>query len=47
MPDDQLAYILPDQSVLKGQDLNNHYWVYFRMLKGKEVALDCNMNPTL
>jgi len=42
-PDDRLAYIMPDQSVLKGQDPNDHYWIYFRTLKGEEVVLDCNL----
>ncbi|KAF8588179.1 hypothetical protein K439DRAFT_1658670 [Ramaria rubella] len=42
-PEDTLAYILPDKSILKGQDPNDHYWIYFETQKGEEVVLDCSM----
>jgi hypothetical protein len=42
-PEDQLAYVLPDKSVIKGQDPQDHYWIYFRTLKGEEGLLECNL----
>jgi hypothetical protein len=42
-PEDQLAYVFPDKRVIKGQDPQDHYWIYFRTQKGEEVLLECNM----
>ncbi|KAF8520877.1 hypothetical protein BU17DRAFT_46097 [Hysterangium stoloniferum] len=42
-PEDQLAYLLPDGSIIKGQDPKNHYWIYFTTQKGEEVIFDPNM----
>lgn len=40
---DKLAYFLPDGEILKGQDPDEHYWIYFRTVRGEEVVLDCSM----
>ena len=42
-PEDQWAYIMPDKSIIKGQDSKDHYWIYFQTQKGEEVLLDCSM----
>ncbi|KIJ28732.1 hypothetical protein M422DRAFT_189415 [Sphaerobolus stellatus SS14] len=41
--DDRLVYILPDGSILHGQDPEEHYWIYFTTQKGETVYLDCNL----
>ncbi|KAG9008728.1 hypothetical protein FRB93_006274 [Tulasnella sp. JGI-2019a] len=38
--DDQLAYVLPDGKVVRGQDPENHYWVYFKTIRGEELTFD-------
>ena len=42
---DKLAYWLPDGELFKGQDPNDHYWMYFRTMRGEEVVLDLAMFP--
>ncbi|KAF8515639.1 hypothetical protein JB92DRAFT_3154498 [Gautieria morchelliformis] len=42
-PEDQLAYVFRDKSVIKGQDPQDHYWIYFTTHKGEEVLLESNM----
>jgi hypothetical protein len=47
------AHILPQNclayrdkktgKITKGQDPNEHYWIYFQTLKGEEYALDCGV----
>ncbi|KAG9041236.1 hypothetical protein FS837_012524 [Tulasnella sp. UAMH 9824] len=37
---DRLVYILPDESVRKGQDPADHWWLYFRNARGDEAILD-------
>ncbi|KAF9025454.1 hypothetical protein BDZ89DRAFT_1068329 [Hymenopellis radicata] len=36
---DQLAYFDGDQ-FWKGQDPNDHYWIYFRTVRGEDIILD-------
>lgn len=40
MPQDRLAYVLPDGSVRKSQDPNDHWWIYLTTMKGEELILD-------
>ncbi|KAG5652263.1 hypothetical protein H0H81_005616 [Sphagnurus paluster] len=41
---DRLAYpYLSDDTFEAGQDPENHYWIYFRNLKGQTVTLDVGM----
>ena len=41
---DQFAYLnLLDQTFSKGQDPDDHYWIYFTTVRGGEVVLDCAM----
>ncbi|KIJ23674.1 hypothetical protein M422DRAFT_269358 [Sphaerobolus stellatus SS14] len=44
-PEDLLAYVLSDGTVIKAQSPDDHYWIYFRTQKGDEAMLDCNMFP--
>lgn len=37
---DQLAYVLPDGTVKRGQDPDNHWWMYFTTARGEELILD-------
>ncbi|KAG9015686.1 hypothetical protein FRB90_004438 [Tulasnella sp. 427] len=37
---DRLAYILPDGTVQRGQDPDDHWWIYFTTMKGEELILD-------
>ena len=39
---DKLAYI-QDRSFTKGQDPNDHYWLYFTTLNGEEITIELNM----
>ncbi|KJA21077.1 hypothetical protein HYPSUDRAFT_55724 [Hypholoma sublateritium FD-334 SS-4] len=42
-PEDRLTYYNTDtQTFRMGQSSNNHYWIYFTTLSGKERWLDCN-----
>ena len=41
-PQDKLAYI-HDKSFSKGQDPNDHYWLYFTTLNGEEITIELNM----
>ncbi|KAJ6581487.1 hypothetical protein B0H19DRAFT_1115429 [Mycena capillaripes] len=47
---DKLAYWQPgaeaedtDASFFRGQDPNDHYWIYFTTIRGEDVLLDCSM----
>jgi hypothetical protein len=41
---DRLGYIhLSEGRIFKGQDPDDHYWIYFTTLKGEDVVLDCGM----
>ncbi|EGO24128.1 hypothetical protein SERLADRAFT_470909 [Serpula lacrymans var. lacrymans S7.9] len=41
---DKLAYLyLSDGSMVKGQDPDNHYWLYFTTVRGQEFILECGM----
>lgn len=40
---DKLAYWMPDGELIKGQDANDHYWIYFTTVRGEELVLDCAM----
>lgn len=40
MPQDRLAYVLPDGSVRRSQDPNDHWWIYLTTMKGEELILD-------
>lgn len=43
-PEDCLSYYNMDtQTFRMGQSSNDHYWIYFTTLSGKEHWLDCNM----
>ncbi|KAG8929655.1 hypothetical protein FRC01_003967 [Tulasnella sp. 417] len=37
---DRLAYVLPDGTVQRGQDPDDHWWIYFTTMKGEELILD-------
>ncbi|KAG8951482.1 hypothetical protein FRC04_006014 [Tulasnella sp. 424] len=37
---DRLVYILSDGSVLRGQDPDDHWWIYVRNARGDEAILD-------
>ena len=39
---DKLAYV-QDKSIIKGQDPNDHYWLYFTTLCGEEITIELNM----
>ncbi|KLO06638.1 hypothetical protein SCHPADRAFT_837803 [Schizopora paradoxa] len=43
VPEDKLAYLLPDGTCIRGQDPNDHYWIYFLTSRGEEFMLDCSM----
>jgi hypothetical protein len=39
---DRLAYFsLSDMSFVRGQDPEDHYWIYFTTIRGEEILLDC------
>lgn len=41
---DKLGYLdLAENRIFKGQDPDDHYWIYFTTLKGEDVVLDCAM----
>ena len=40
---DKLAYWFPDGELRKGQDPDDHYWMYFKTARGEEFILDCAM----
>lgn len=41
---DKLAYFhLSDGTLLRGQDPDRHYWIYFTTVRGEEIILDCAM----
>ncbi|KAJ7078545.1 hypothetical protein B0H15DRAFT_924770 [Mycena belliarum] len=41
---DKLAYFsLSDMSFFRGQDPDDHYWIYFTTIRGEEILLDCAM----
>ncbi|KAG8926553.1 hypothetical protein FRC01_008699 [Tulasnella sp. 417] len=40
MPQDRLAYVLPDGSVRRSQDPDDHWWIYLVTMKGEELILD-------
>jgi hypothetical protein len=41
---DKFAYLsLSDMTFSKGQDPDDHYWIYFTTVKGGDVILDCAM----
>lgn len=40
---DRLAYLFPNGDLLLGQDPDDHYWLYFKTLKGEEIILDLGM----
>ncbi|KIO23478.1 hypothetical protein M407DRAFT_27083 [Tulasnella calospora MUT 4182] len=40
MPQDRLAYVLPDGSVRSSQDPDDHWWIYLVTTKGEELILD-------
>jgi hypothetical protein len=41
---DKLAYLnLEEESIIKGQDPNEHYWIYFTTIRGEQTTLDCAM----
>ncbi|KAH7905448.1 hypothetical protein BJ138DRAFT_1175188 [Hygrophoropsis aurantiaca] len=43
-PQDKLAYYnLNDETFTMGQDPDEHYWLYFSTMNGKEFTLDCGM----
>ncbi|KIJ51877.1 hypothetical protein M422DRAFT_223562 [Sphaerobolus stellatus SS14] len=42
-PDDQLVYVLPNKTILHGQDPNEHYWIYFTTQKGEKLYFDSNL----
>ncbi|KAF8515642.1 hypothetical protein JB92DRAFT_2717112 [Gautieria morchelliformis] len=42
-PEDQLAYLFPHKEVVKIQEPQDHYWIYFMTHKGEELLLECNM----
>lgn len=39
--EDTLAYQFADRSIYHGQDPDNHYWIYFKTIRGEDVLLDC------
>ncbi|KAJ6584016.1 hypothetical protein DFH09DRAFT_1144050 [Mycena vulgaris] len=41
---DKLAYFsLSDMSFVRGQDPDDHYWIYFTTIRGENILLDCAM----
>ena len=40
---DKLAYWMLDGEMFKGQDPDDHYWIYFITMRGEEFILDCAM----
>lgn len=42
---DRLAYVheMPNTPIIKGQDHNDHYWLYFTTAAGEDVTLDCSV----
>lgn len=41
---DKLAYFhLSDMSFIRGQDPDDHYWIYFTTIRGEDIFLDCCM----
>lgn len=40
---DKLSYFLSDGTLVRGQDPEQHYWIYFTTLRGEEITLDCAM----
>jgi hypothetical protein len=41
---DRFGYMhLNERRIFKGQDPDDHYWIYFTTLKGEDVVLDCAM----
>ncbi|KAH7925594.1 hypothetical protein BV22DRAFT_1064670 [Leucogyrophana mollusca] len=36
-------YYLCDETLVKGQDPDDHYWLYFTTVRGQEFTLDCGM----
>jgi hypothetical protein len=41
---DKLAYFrLSDGTFIRGQDPDQHYWIYFTTVRGEEIVLDCAM----
>ncbi|KAJ7159159.1 hypothetical protein C8R43DRAFT_994937 [Mycena crocata] len=41
---DKLAYLsLSNMSFTRGQDPDDHYWIYFTTIRGEEILLDCAM----
>lgn len=43
-PEDRLAYLLTSsKAIIRGQDPDDHYWLYFTTITGEELILDCNL----
>ncbi|PFH51249.1 hypothetical protein AMATHDRAFT_47270 [Amanita thiersii Skay4041] len=41
---DKLAYLYTcDDTLEKGQDPNDHYWIYFKTIRGEDLILDVSM----
>lgn len=40
---ERLAYLLPDQTFLKGQDPDEHVWMYFKTMRGDDIVMDCGV----
>ncbi|KDQ17207.1 hypothetical protein BOTBODRAFT_144128 [Botryobasidium botryosum FD-172 SS1] len=40
---DTFAYVLPDGTIRRGQDPNDHYWPYFTTAGGEDIAVDFGM----
>ena len=41
---DKFAYFrLSDGTLIRGQDPDQHYWIYFTTVRGEEIILDCAM----
>lgn len=46
LPQDRLVYYKKsDKSFVHGQDPNEHYWLWFRTIRGHEITLDVGMLP--
>lgn len=44
MNQDKFAYFrLSDGTLIRGQDPDQHYWIYFTTVRGEEIILDCAM----
>ncbi|KAI0074026.1 hypothetical protein K474DRAFT_1648638 [Panus rudis PR-1116 ss-1] len=44
IPNDRLAYYkMSNGEIFRGQDPDDHYWIYFTSIRGEQVLLDCAM----